>query len=104
MKQSGRKCYFYTLATKMAVPGGEIYVLFHTSNAKFPSLSHAKTIFRISLISCEWYVTGVLSKPKKMTKILKFFLRTTDEADLAVRFYNGRRMDGKRLQVLYRDR
>ncbi|CAG5105788.1 Oidioi.mRNA.OKI2018_I69.chr1.g2454.t1.cds [Oikopleura dioica] len=34
--------------------------------------------------------------------IIKF--TTADEADLAVRFYNGRRMDGKRLQVLYRDR
>jgi len=29
---------------------------------------------------------------------------TPDEADLAVRFYNGRKMDGKKLQVLYRDR
>ncbi|CBY21369.1 unnamed protein product [Oikopleura dioica] len=34
--------------------------------------------------------------------IIKF--TNADEADLAVRFYNGRRMDGKRLQVLYRDR
>jgi len=42
---------FYTLTTKMAPPGGEIYFLFHTSNAKFPSLSHAKEKFRISLIS-----------------------------------------------------
>jgi len=39
---SGQKCYFYTLATKMAPPGGEIYFLFHTNNAKFPFLSHAK--------------------------------------------------------------
>ena len=41
---SGRKCYVYTLTTKMAPPGGEIYFLFHTSNAKFPSLSPAKKI------------------------------------------------------------
>jgi len=29
---------------------------------------------------------------------------TPDEADLAVRFYNGRKMDGKKLHVLYRAR
>ena len=41
--------------------------------------------------------------PKKK-KNFEIFFRTPDEADLAVRFYNGRKMDGKRLQVLLRDR
>jgi len=42
---SDRKCYVYTLITKMAPPGGEIKFLFHTNNAKLPSLSHAKKHF-----------------------------------------------------------
>ena len=41
---------------------------------------------------------------ENIKKIFEIFFRTPDEADLAVRFYNGRKMDGKRLQVLLRDR
>jgi len=44
---SGRKYYCYTLATKMALPGCEIYFLFHTNNAKLPSLSDAQNYLDI---------------------------------------------------------
>ena len=56
---------FYTLTTKMAPPGGEIYFLFHTNNTKFPP--HAN-FFRISLISYECSVLEVLRGPKKTIK------------------------------------
>jgi len=36
---------FYTLATKMVPPGGEIKNPAHRSNNKFYPLSHAKIIF-----------------------------------------------------------
>ena len=36
-------------ATKMAPPGGDIKFVFDRSNSKFPTLSHAKNIFWISL-------------------------------------------------------
>ena len=39
----------------------KLFFLFHTSNPKFPSLSYAKQVFWISLISYEWYVKEVFS-------------------------------------------
>jgi len=47
-------------------------------------------------------IEHITAQNHKGEVIIRF--STSDEADLAVRFYNGRRMDGKRLQVLYRDR
>jgi len=47
-------------------------------------------------------IEHITAQNHKGEVIIRFM--SADEADLAVRFYHGRRMDGKRLQVLYRDR
>jgi len=46
---SGQSIKIAFSTTKMAPPGGDIKFVFHRSKSKFPTLSHEKNFFWISL-------------------------------------------------------